>query len=655
MERNESPLLPIKSEDIRALKEEMTQYIKSASWKPDKRKVENEKIDLGFLMQNKTLGIDQEDSTSIMKEAIRISDDRMLLTTTVAHVVNVVRDGMCIGKHVSKLYEQSSGLEQLLLRNREGRLHQSEQPEFHDKMETASAVLLFVSSYFIVWRLNEDHDDQVNAINIEFGGVPEVKLSRPSTAVNCMLYYYGAYLERSGIVNTELELVKLTILYFERMIEEVQLRKDAMNFTNFFTNNHYKLEHTEFVIQGFETSFMSHAASISFNRVEWGDIVGNKEAKHMFRRFSERLLCYDVEAKKNPMMELGGLPSVTMGDGRPGTGKSMLIAATGTFLKDMCELIGMPFLFWPLPENIISTFQGGSAERAVEWFRPMQDTNKLIFAPIDDAENNLEERTRQGVSAGVREFIGVFLRNTEGAYAVNYGNRMISLFTNIPDQIDKAVLSRIQFRAAIDGAARPDDYIDQDYLWWRKFHDVMPGFVDANDPKGYQYLSAQKELGSVSEVFKAEYEFKNEEVEAVYKSIEAKMDPTDHQFFGDFYMAVQARFPFFSSRDLRNIQKAVDARVIDFDMPDDWMGDPELFFRKDYDTKLNMLKELVKSNLGGLSFSAVRLREALNYIDTAVRINTTGIERNIKETAKQIYIQDQARERLRNGEIDMSQ
>ena len=31
----------------------------------------------------------------------------------------------------------------------------------------------------------------------------------------------------------------------------------------------------------------------------------------------------------------------------------------------------------------------------------------------------------KGVSAGVKEVIGVFLRYTEGAYAVNYGNSSI--------------------------------------------------------------------------------------------------------------------------------------------------------------------------------------------------------------------------------------
>ena len=60
-----------------------------------------------------------------------------------------------------------------------------------------------------------------------------------------------------------------------------------------------------------------------------------------------------------------------------------------------------------------------------------------------------------------------------------------------------------------------------------------------------------------------------------------------------------------------------------------------------------MLKELMKSNLGGLSFAEIRLREALFYVDTAVRINETGIEREIKETEKRMYIQEQAAMRLR--------
>ena len=58
---------------------------------------------------------------------------------------------------------------------------------------------------------------------------------------------------------------------------------------------------------------------------------------------------------------------------------------------------------------------------------------------------------------------------TEGAYAMNYGNSSIGLFTNLPEQLDKAVINRIQGRFKIDGAQSENDFIDQDYLWWKKF------------------------------------------------------------------------------------------------------------------------------------------------------------------------------------------
>ncbi|MBI1193545.1 MAG: AAA family ATPase [Bacteroidetes bacterium] len=646
MQKSEAPLIPVSAEDLRRYREEVSQYLKLATWKPDRRQAEKQDMDVSFLIHNKALGIEQEDSTSIMKEAVRISDDRMLLSNTVSYVLNSLRDGLCLGKHLARLYEQSSGLEALLLRNRQGSMHQSELPEFHDKLETAAAISVFAAAAYTHWRLAEHRAEEASAIKIQFGGIPEVVLQRPSSATSSMLYYYGAYLERSGTVNSELDFLALSLLYFERMIEEVQLRKDAFRYTEFFTNNHYRIEHSEFVVQGWETVSGARVHTVEFNRIEWGEIVANRDAKHMFRRFAERLLCYDPETRRNPMLELGGLPAITMGDGRPGTGKSMLIAATATFLQDMCERIGRNFLFWPLPENIISTYQGGSAERAAEWFRPMQDTTKIVFAPIDDAENNLEERTRQGVSAGVREFIGVFLRNTEGAYAVNHGNKLISLFTNIPDQLDKAVLSRIQYRVAIDGAKTQEDFLDQDFLWWKKFDKLMPGFVGMKDPQGYQYLQAQEPIRSLSAIDQGPYQFSQDGIRDVYEQTHRHTDPTEHRFFSLFYTAIMERYPFFSSRDLRNIQKSVDARVIDVDFPETWMESPDEFFRKDYDTKLNMLRELVRSNLGTLSFADLRLREALNYMENALRINASGLERDIEQARERLHVQHAAMERL---------
>ena len=649
MNQPESSLLPINQEDINQYKEELTSYLKQVSWKADNKRFSdnNENIDLTFLIGNKTLGLDQTDEISILKNAIRISDDRILLSNTTNYVINAVREGFCLGKHISKLYEKASGLEQLQERNKNQSIHQSELPEFHEKTQTQSAILTFVASKYIIYLLDQHRKSESSAININFGGIPEINISRPSQTISCGLYYYGAYLERSNVVNNELELLQLSNLYFQRLSEEVVLRKDSLKFSEFFTNKHYKVEETEFTIQGFDPTTVVGSTSQDFNPIRMEQIIANKEAKHMFKRYAERLLCYDMKTGQNPMLELGGLPAVTMADGKPGTGKSMLIAATATILKEKCEELEIPFLFWPLPDNIISTYQGGSAERAMEWFRPMQDKNKIIFAPVDDAENNLEERTRKGVSAGVRELIGVFLRNTEGAYAINNGNRLISLFTNIPDQIDKAVLSRIQSRVSMDGATTKEDFIDQDYIWWKKYGKMMPDFVDAIAPKNYEFMEAQKELTSLNSVFNKEYEFVNEEVKDIFDSTLSQLDPKSHDFFGSFYQNVLKKYSFFSSRDLRNIQKAVDSRIIDFDMPEEWWDDSSLFFKQGYDTKMEMLKKLTIDNMGELTFSEIRLREALFYIDTAVRINNTGLNREIDETAKQMFVNEKAREEMR--------
>jgi hypothetical protein len=50
-----------------------------------------------------------------------------------------------------------------------------------------------------------------------------------------------------------------------------------------------------------------------------------------------------------------------------------------------------------MPDTIVSTFQAALAERMMKWMSVTRDPTRIIYAPIDDAENNLEERTR-GVS-----------------------------------------------------------------------------------------------------------------------------------------------------------------------------------------------------------------------------------------------------------------
>ena len=360
------------------------------------------------------------------------------------------------------------------------------------------------------------------------------------------------------------------------------------------------------------------------------------------------MLAYDFETKKNPFQELGGFMPIFMGYGIPGTGKSMLIAAIATKLKEYTDALKIPFLFHPMPDTLISTFQGGSAEKMVQWMKPLQDPTKLIFAPIDDAENNLQERTTQGVSAGVKEVIGVFLRYTEGAYAVNYGNSSIGLFTNLPEMLDKAVISRIQGRFKIDGARTVPDFLDQDYIWWNKLDKISSNFVNMKNPN-YKWLSKQGLVKNLNEILKHSDKPTEQRVLEIYEKVEKRHKDNEHNFYAELYKNIQNKFPFFSSRDIRNIQKAVSMRLTDFDLPKEWLENPELFLQKNYQIKYNMLQNVMKQNMKGLNFSDIRRQEVVRYLDNMAIIADTDFNRKVENRVKELNIRVEAERRFNNN------
>ena len=645
--------LPIKQEDLNEFTRQANGFLAKVEWQPKPGIMDDAPASssTGPSYRESSLQTATTESVSLIRLGRQISNDEALLADDINHALHVVREGIKLGMHLSRLYTETSGLERLIDQNKRGGLAEPQKVEFRGKYVTAAAITVFGAAYYVASELADYKLEDLGNIGLDFQGVPELSLQNPVRSLQCMLFYYGAYLD-SGQVKTDLDFVKMTQLYFRAVVEELKLRESSLEYVEPFTTRSYKLEHSDFFLQGFEIDFKGAETSVEFNRVELTQIVGNREAKHGARRLVERLLCYDLETQRNPFVELGGFPTLRMGYGKPGTGKSLQIAATATMLHDHAKDLGIPFLFWPMPDTIVSTFQGGSAERMVNWMKPLQDPSKLIYAPIDDGENNLEDRTRQGVSAGVREVIGVFLRYTEGAYAVNHGNTAIDIFTNLPDQIDKAVLSRIVARFAVDGAIVWEDFLDQDYIWWRKYQDIDEAFVDMQDPGDYTYLASQALISSVSEAKEDDAEPDEDAIKNIFERVKKEFKPNEHAFFAELYRRVQQSFPFFTSRDVRNIQQTINTRVMDFDLPNDWFENHELFFTRDYDTKKTMLIELMHANMKGLSFSEIRLQEVVQYLDNMVRIANVTRERRIDDMVEDVLLREEVAERLEERRDD---
>jgi len=654
MEHNST--FPIKQNELDMLRDEATSYIKSIQWEQGQRaknKDKDAKDESILLYLSRAKGNGATDVTSVSKTILELK--KRLLPESIAipihlnHTLFAVQEGITLGIWIKDSFYDSSGLSSLS-ENRSA-LDNSGKREYESKMQTSTAFMLFATSYKILHDLKNVASDDLSVMKNKFAGIPEVSLMSPLKGISCALFYYDKYLGHPEIIKTDKDVIDFTVVYFEALIAEIQMRKSSLEYTETIADRTYKLEDSEFAVSGWDNVFQGTAKSVEFNKIKFEQIVGNRDAKHFARRLTERMLSYDFEAKKNPFQELGGFMPVFMGYGIPGTGKSMLIAAIATRLKEHSDNLDIPFLFHPMPDTLISTFQGGSAEKMVDWMKPMQDPTKLIFAPIDDAENNLQERTAQGVSAGVKEVIGVFLRYTEGAYAVNYGNSSIGLFTNLPEMLDKAIISRVQGRFKIDGARTEHDFLDQDHLWWRKLDSTMPDFVNMQGPENYNYLQDQGLAKNMGEIFSVSDKPTEERVLDAYDKIEKQYKATDHLFYANLYKEIQRIFPFFSSRDVRNIQSAVSLRLTDFDLEKDWFENPETYFKKDYETKFNMLQELMRGNMKGLDFSEIRRQEVVRYLDNVATIADTDFKRKVDSRINQLNIETEAREQFGNGEL----
>lgn len=649
MEHNST--FPIKHTELRSLREEATSYLKGIQWEQGfkaKSRDKNHKDESILLYLSKASGKSTSSVTSVSKTILalkkRLLPDSVAIPLHLNEALYALQEALTIGIWLKDSYGDASGLSSL--RERKSALDPTQIREYDSKTHTGTAFMLHGIAYRVLFELKPKASDDLSVLKNKFAGIPELSFVSPIKGISCMLFYYDKYLAHPEIITSDKDVIDFTVVYFEAIIAEIQLRHNSLEHTDTITDRNYKLEDSGFAVSGWENTFEGTAKSVEFNKIQFEQIVGNRDAKHFARRLTERMLSYDFTAKKNPFQELGGFMPVFMGYGIPGTGKSMLIAAIATRLAKHCEHLDIPFLFHPMPDTLISTFQGGSAEKMVQWMKPLQDPTKLIFAPIDDAENNLQERTAQGVSAGVKEVIGVFLRYTEGAYAVNYGNSSVGLFTNLPEMLDKAVISRVQGRFKIDGARTIPDFVDQDYLWWNKIDKTMPGFVNMSDPKDYSYLSEQGLAKNLGEILQQSEKPTEARVLDIYEQVASKHKDTEHLFYGELYKSIQKIFPFFSSRDIRNIQSAVSLRLTDFDLPADWFENPEIYFKKDYDTKYSMLQELMKGNMKGLNFSDIRRQEVVRYLDNVATIADTDFKRKVDRRVADMEVQLEARKRF---------
>lgn len=640
MELNKG-FLKISLDELLEFTKKADSLLKNVEWKSDKKTFSNKpesELDSvhSLVLGGKTVNL------SYYTAALEVSNSGYAMSDAINKVSLAFRKAIMISEKVCSYYEKASNMDIIKNERNQGT---NRQLEFRKKNNTSSAIYAFVTASYMIYELSQYRTSEVESINLSFSGIPELDLANVPKLRKCMTFYYIAYLTKSGEVRNDLDFVKMSLIYFQAIVDEVLLKLDSLEYKDIFTSKSYKLEDSEFIIDGFNLNNLSKVSSVKFNRVKWEEIVGNTESKHSAKRSIMSLMCYDPVTKSNPMKDLGAFTMTKLTDGPPGTGKSLEISAIGTELSDRCADLGIPFLFHPFPDDIISSFQGDSAKNMIEWMKPFSDHSRIVFGPIDEAENNLEDRSNPGVSEGVKGVVNIFLKGTEGATAINYGNCLINMYTNLPENIDKAVLSRVQARAYMAGASTVEDFMDQDYIGIIKpFNSLIPGFVDLKSPSSYDYMTNQNVADKLNSMYRKKTEtdldFLSEKVEEFTK----KFGVDTPEFFANLDLVMHEKF-IYTSRDKRNIQSAVKSRIFDFDFDDSWLESPDVFFRKDYDTKKNMIVDLMKSSLSGKKFSDIFLEESIAYFNNLARISDKEFERKVKQALETERVMDEVRKR----------
>ena len=106
-------------------------------------------------------------------------------------------------------------------------------------------------------------------------------------------------------------------------------------------------------------------------------------------------------------------------------------------------------------------------------------------------------------------------------------------------------------------------------------------------------FAAQEIRKAVSESFEGHSRPKEDGLIAVFDKVKAEIGALDTiAKLGTYLKAIQEADKRFTGRAVKNITDAVKVRAMDFELPDVWMENPDLFLFKDYDAKKAMIESL---------------------------------------------------------------
>ncbi|MGO4914106.1 ATP-binding protein [Pseudogemmobacter sp. W21_MBD1_M6] len=544
-----------------------------------------------------------------------------------ATVMQALRRAIAVALAVSDAFGQATGLAALKRANLDGALGTDKRGEFADLLTAEALLTLHVFGNATAFLLSAHASEAV----VEIGEVEEVLTDNGQLALHGAIWELDQDL--ALLATDEGKLVAVVMAYAEQVMEKVALRAQGAARLGAFTGVSYRVEADDFTIAGFTPARRGRGKPLVMAFKKPHEVVGNHIAKYQALRLAKMLMAYDFDRKLNPFAEMGGFIFTFMGDGKPGTGKTTLIQMMAGLINDYCQVAGYPFRYANLSTDNIDSYQGKSGQNAKAFVNGVMDPNVIGFGTIDDIDQIAGKRGDRQSSAGQLEITSVLMESFAGANTVVRGNCTFGMFSNYPENVDDALRQRAGARFLVDGPQTRDDYIDILHLLLGKTHAIPVGDHDL--------FAAQEIKKAVAASFNQHGRPQEDGLIRVFDSVSKEIGALDTiAKLGTYLKAIQEADPRFTGRAIKNITDAVKVRAMDFELPDEWMENPELFLFRPYDEKLTLIRDMSKP----ITVDMV-VQEINRYADSEFRYADKSDEVAIETAVREMGRMEEARRR----------
>ena len=505
--------------------------------------------------------------------------DDALMSPVQATVLHVLRRAIAIALAVAENFADQSGLADLKRANLEAALPPARKAEFGELLAADALVTLHVFGNATAYLLSS----HLPEVTVEVGDVDEVLTDNGQTALHGVLWELDQ--DIAAHASDDQRLVATVAAFAEALMEKVALRATTAPRLEGFSAAAWHVEADDFTVRGFSPSSKAKSTKLTMTFKKPNEVVGNHIAKYQSMKLAKMLMAYDFDRKLNPFAELGGFIFTFMGDGAPGTGKTTLIQMMAGLISEYCGHAGYPFRYQNLSTDNIDSYQGKSGQNAKAFINNIIDPSVIGFGTIDDIDQLAGKRGDRQSSAGQLEITAVLMESFAGANTVVRGNCTFGMFSNYPENVDDALRQRAGARFLVDGPQTREDYVDILYLLMGKNHSIPLG--------DHQVFEAQAIKKAVAASFEGHARPHEAGLITVYDAVREQVGALDTiNKLGTYLKAIQEADPRFTGRAIKNITDAVKVRAMDFELPDEWMEQPDLFLFKPYDEKKAMIEDM---------------------------------------------------------------